>query len=65
MTTIVIAIPDEFVQQLDELVFQSGAANRETWARNVIGGILIDYQMKKELGPQMQQRMSDLLHYWS
>jgi hypothetical protein len=65
MTTIVITIPDEFVQPLNELVFQSGAVNRETWARNVIGNILLDYQVKKEFGPQMQQRMSDLMNYWS
>jgi hypothetical protein len=65
MVNIVINIPDEFEQSMNELVSQSGAVNREAWVRNVIGNILLEYQVKKEFSMQMQQRMSILMKYWS
>ncbi len=64
MAALTIQIPDEFLQALDDLVMQTGAGTRETWARNVIGNILVDYQLKKDLGPQMQARYQFLLGLW-
>jgi metal-responsive CopG/Arc/MetJ family transcriptional regulator len=64
MAKITITIPDQFLQPLDELVMQTGAGNRETWVKNVIGQILVDYQLKKDLAQQIQQRTAYLASLW-
>jgi metal-responsive CopG/Arc/MetJ family transcriptional regulator len=64
MVTVSIQIPEEFLPALDELVMQTGAGLRETWVRNVVGNILIDYQLKKDFAPQLQTRQQFLLGLW-
>jgi hypothetical protein len=46
------------------LVMQTGAGTRETWVRNFVGSFLIEYQLKKDLGPQLQERNAFLLGFW-
>lgn len=65
MATIMVNIPDQFLQPLDEMVMQSGAGSREKWIRNVIGQILVDYQLKKDLAAQIQQRTAYLSSLWT
>jgi metal-responsive CopG/Arc/MetJ family transcriptional regulator len=64
MARITVTIPDQFLQPLDEMVRQSGAGTRENWVRNVVGQILVDYQLKKDLAQQIQQRTVYLTSLW-
>jgi metal-responsive CopG/Arc/MetJ family transcriptional regulator len=64
MARITVTIPDQFLQPLDEMVSQSGAGTRENWVRNVVGQILVDYQLKKDLAQQIQQRTVYLTSLW-
>lgn len=64
MASVTIQIPDEFLQPLDELVMQTASGTRETWIRNLVGSMLIDYQLKKDLAVQINDRNSYLLSLW-
>jgi len=64
MATVTIQIPDEFLSTLDELVTQACSGTRETWVRNFVGSFLVDYQLKKDLGPEIQARNAFLLGFW-
>jgi hypothetical protein len=59
-----ITIPNEFLPALDELVVQSGAVTRDLWLRNTIGNMLIQYQVQKELAPQIQRRTLEFTSLW-
>jgi metal-responsive CopG/Arc/MetJ family transcriptional regulator len=60
-----LTIPNEFLPALDELVTQSGAGSRDLWLRNVVGTLLIQHQVDKEVGPQAQQRTAELGAIWT
>ncbi len=65
MAEITISIPDQFLPLLDELVAQApGVGSREEWVKNFLRNFLLDYQIKKQLGPQYQQMMTYLLGIW-
>ena len=64
MYQILIEIPPQFRQALDEIVQQSGAGSREEWAKNLVRSMIIDYQLTKDLGPEYQRRMQYLLSLW-
>ncbi|MBI3825678.1 MAG: hypothetical protein HY294_06770 [Candidatus Rokubacteria bacterium] len=64
MAQFTITVPDEFLQPLDELVTQTSAGTRERWLTNVVGQVLVDYQVTKEYGQQIQQRKMNLGQYW-
>ena len=57
-------IPQPFLRPLDEIVQQSGAGSRENWLKNLVRNIIIDYQVKKDLGPEYQKKMNYLLSLW-
>lgn len=59
-----IVIPNEFLQALDELVMQTAAGTRETWLRNVVANILVEYQLRKDLAQQIQRRTMELSSLW-
>lgn len=59
-----ITIPNEFLPALDELVSQTGAGTRELWLRNVIGNMLIQYQVQKELAQQIERRTLEFTSLW-
>jgi metal-responsive CopG/Arc/MetJ family transcriptional regulator len=64
MAVFSINVPNEFLPTLDELVIQTGAGSRELWLRNTIGNMLIQYQVQKELGQQIQRRTLELSNLW-
>ena len=43
---------------------QSGAVTRDLWLRNTIGNMLIQYQVQKELAPQIQRRTLEFTSLW-
>lgn len=59
-----IDIPDQFLEPLGELAMEN-KLSPETWLRNMVGNILIDYQVRKEYGQQIQQRTAFLARLWS
>ncbi len=65
MAVLTIPVPDQFLPPLDELVAQTGAGTRERWAKNVLANILIDFQLRKDFGPQMEQRTKQLWSFWA
>ena len=65
MAVITIKIPDQFLPVLDELVTQTGAGTREVYARNLLANILIDYELRKEFGQNMQARTQQLMALWA
>lgn len=64
MARLSIDIPDQFLEPLKELAAQNNVAP-ETWVRNMVANILIDYEVRKEYGQQLQQRTSFLARMWS
>jgi metal-responsive CopG/Arc/MetJ family transcriptional regulator len=64
MAIISIEIPQQFLQPLNELVMQSGAGSSEAWVKNLIKNVIMDYQLKKDLGPEYQRRMAYLQTLW-
>jgi metal-responsive CopG/Arc/MetJ family transcriptional regulator len=64
MAQIVINIPDEFLQPLDELVVQDRAGTRENWIHNAVGNLLVQYSVNREFMPQMQRRSMELSVFW-
>lgn len=60
-----LTIPDEFLPALDELVAMTQAGSREQWLRNVVGTALVEFQIQKTFGPQIQQQRMALARYWS
>jgi metal-responsive CopG/Arc/MetJ family transcriptional regulator len=64
MSQFVISIPNEFLDPLDELVVKTGAGSREMWFKQTIGNILIEYQVRKDLDAQIQQRTKYLASLW-
>ena len=64
MNEIIITVPDQFLQPLDELVQQASAGTREQFVTNLLRNIVLDYQMRKETMPQQQQRMFQLMSMW-
>lgn len=64
MARFTIVVPDQFVQPLNELASQN-QVDQETWLRNVVGNILIDYEVRKEFGKQIQDRTAFLAGLWS
>lgn len=65
MAVITIKIPDQFLPVMDELVTQTGAGTREVYARNLLAGILINYELQKEFGQNMQARTQQLTALWA
>ena len=59
-----ITIPNEFLPALDELMIQTGAGTRDVWLRTVIGTMLVQHQVQKELSPQYQRRTLELNNLW-
>jgi metal-responsive CopG/Arc/MetJ family transcriptional regulator len=71
MYSINVAIPDEFLTPLDELVAQAQAGTREEFVKRVVRGCICEYQIGKELfnqqqqfQSQTQQRMMQLINFW-
>ena len=64
MAQFTLTIPNEFLPALDELVVQTQAGSRDAWIRNVIGNMLVQYQIQKELAPQARQREAELVGLW-
>ena len=64
MYEITVTIPDPFLQSLDELVQQANAGTREQFVKNLVRNFVFDYQMRKEIMPQHQQRMVQLMNMW-
>ncbi len=64
MNEIIVSIPPAFIPALDELVMQSGAGTREQWLKNVVKGILFEYQMRKDFGVEQQSRAMQLNTLW-
>jgi metal-responsive CopG/Arc/MetJ family transcriptional regulator len=64
MYEITVTIPDPFLQSLDELVQQANAGTREQFVQNLVRNVVFDYQMRKEMMPQQQQRMFQLMNMW-
>lgn len=62
--SVTVNIPPQFVKALDELVMQSGAGTRELWMKNVVKGILVDFQVRKHLGAQYQQQATQVASLW-
>jgi metal-responsive CopG/Arc/MetJ family transcriptional regulator len=65
MAAFTINIPEQFLPVLDEMVAQSGAGARATWVKNVIANVMIDYQLRKEFGQDMQARNQQLWSFWA
>jgi len=65
VATITIRVPDQFLAVMDELVTQTGAGTREIYARNLLANILIDYELRKEFGANMQARTQQLMALWA
>lgn len=64
MYEITVTIPDSFLQPLDEVVQQANAGSREQFVQNLVRNVVFDYQMRKEMMPQQQQRMFQLMNMW-
>jgi len=64
MYQVTVPIPETFLQPLDELVQQANVGSRDEFVKNVVRNIIFDYQMRKDLGPQQQQRMMQLMNMW-
>lgn len=64
MPIISIEIPQPFLQPLNEMVMQSGAGSSEAWVKNLVKNVIMDYQLKKDLGPEYQRRMAYLQTLW-
>lgn len=64
MYEITVTIPDSFLQPLDEVVQQANAGSREQFVQNLVRNVVFDYQMRKEMMPQQQQRMFQLMTMW-
>jgi hypothetical protein len=65
VAAITIKVPDQFLSVMDELVTQTGAGSREIYLRNLVANILIDYEMRKEFGANMQARTQQLMAMWT
>jgi metal-responsive CopG/Arc/MetJ family transcriptional regulator len=64
MYEITVTIPDSFLQPLDELVQQANAGTREQFVKNLVRNVVLDHQMRKEMMPQQQQRIFQLMNMW-
>jgi len=64
MSNITVNIPPQFEQALNELVNLSQAPSREVWLANVVRNLVLDYQIRKDFGPQQQMRFQQLNAYW-
>ena len=64
MYEITITIPGPFLQPLDELVQQANAGTREQFVKNLVRNFVFEHQMRKEIMPQQQQRMMQLMNMW-
>lgn len=64
MVQITLAIPDEFLPLIDQMVAMTAAGTREMWLRTMLGEYLVSMQVQKELAPQAQSRTAELSNYW-
>ena len=60
MLQVLVTIPDEFLQPLDELVTRAQVASREEFVRNAIRDLLINYEVTKEFDMPMRGRYMQL-----
>jgi metal-responsive CopG/Arc/MetJ family transcriptional regulator len=61
MLKVVVTVPDEFLQPLDELVVQSQAGSREEFVRNAVREMLVNYEVQKEFSNPMRGRYMQLV----
>ncbi len=64
MYQVTVPIPDAFIQPLDELVQQANAPSREEFIKVIVRNFIVEYQMRKDLAPQQQQKMFQLMNMW-
>ncbi len=64
MLQVVVTIPDEFLQPLDELVMRAQAGSREQFVRNAVRDLLVNFEVGKEYDTQMRQRYMELAGYF-
>jgi metal-responsive CopG/Arc/MetJ family transcriptional regulator len=64
MLQVLVTIPDEFLQPLDELVARAQVASREEFVRNAIRELLINYEVTKEFDMPMRGRYTQLAAFF-
>ena len=64
MNPVTITIPPMFLPVVDELVQLTQSGSREQWLANVVRGIVIDHQIRKEFSPNQQARAQQLSSFW-
>ena len=65
MNSVTISIPPMFLPVVDELVQLTQSGNREQWMANVVRGVVIDYQVRKEFSQNQQARAQQLSGFWT
>jgi hypothetical protein len=53
-----------FLPVVDELVQLSQSGTREQWVANVVRGVVLDYQIRKEFSQNQQARAQQLSGFW-
>ena len=56
MNSVTISIPPTFLPVVNELVQLSQSGTCEQWVANVVRGVVLDYQIRKEFSQNQQAR---------